>query len=153
MLCCLHEKLSWNEHNPIAIYQIQLSLLSNLSQGIVLCWEQSLQKSSESESSVMVVGKFEWTTYMPYGGGRNDTDASKLLHKDFSKNIWIIISFFSRLDRDFYNLIVRDEIEICTFYISCFETRSRICSIKSWISRRGREIKKDFSWSSENSRC
>ncbi len=62
---------------------------------IVLCWEQSLQKSSESESSVMVVGKCEWTTYMPYGGGRNNTDTSKLLHKDFSKNMWIIISFFS----------------------------------------------------------
>ena len=141
MLCCLHEKLSWNEHNPIAIYQIQLSLLSNLSQGIVLCWEQSLQKSSESESSVMVVGKCEWTTYMPYGGGRNDTDASKLLHKDFSKNMWIIISFFfPRRDRDFYNLIVRDKIEICTFSISCFETRSRFVPSISRASRRDREF-------------
>ena len=119
----------------------QLSLLSNLSQGIVLCWEQSLQKSSESESSVMVVRKFEWTTYMPYGGGRNNTDASKLLHKDFSKNMWIIISFFfPRRDRDFYNLIVRDEIEICTFYISCFETRSRFVPSISHASRRDREF-------------
>ena len=72
--------------------------------------------------------------------------------EDFSKKIWMIISFFSRRDRDFYNLIVRDEIEICIFYISRFETRSRNCSVKSWISRRGREIKKNFSWSSENSR-
>ena len=67
----MHKQIS----APPAPPQIQLSLLSNLSQGIVLCWEQSLQKSSESESSVMVVGKFEWTTYMPYGGGRNNTDA------------------------------------------------------------------------------
>ena len=73
--------------------------------------------------------------------------------EDFSKKVWIKISFFSRRDRDFYNLVVRDEIEIRIFYISRFETRSRICSVKSWISRRGREIKKDFSWSSENSRC
>ena len=41
------------------------------------------------------------------------------------------------------------------FIISLFETRSRsrIFSIKSRILRRGREIKKDISWSSENSRC
>ena len=50
-------------------------------------------------------------------------------------------NLFSRQDRDFYNLVVRDEIEICTLFISCFETRSRICSIKSQISRRGLEIK------------
>ena len=50
-------------------------------------------------------------------------------------------NLFSRQDRDFYNLVVRDEIELCTFIISCFETRSRICSIKSQISRRGLEIK------------
>ena len=36
----------------------------------------------------------------------------------------------------------RDKIKI--FIISLFETRSRICSIKSRISRRGREIKKGF---------
>ena len=35
----------------------------------------------------------------------------------------------------------RDEIEICFFYISCFETRSRICFTISRISRRGRETK------------
>ena len=132
----MHKQIS----APPAPPQIQLSLLSNLSQGIVLCWEQSLQKSSESESSVMVVGKCEWTTYMPYGGGRNNTDASKLLHKDFSKNMWIIISFFSRRDRDFYNLIVRDEIEICTFYISCFETRLRFVPSVSHASRRDWEF-------------
>ena len=67
------------------IYSIQLSLLSNFSQDIVLWWEQALQKSSESESSVMVLGKCEWTTYMPYGGGRNNTDASKLLHRRFQQ--------------------------------------------------------------------
>ena len=107
--------VDWGQFN-CNIYSIQLSLLSNFSQDIVLWWEQALQKSSESESSVMVLGKCEWTTYMPYGGGRNNTDALKLLHKDFSKNMWIIISFFfPRRDRDFYNLIVRDEIEICTF--------------------------------------
>ena len=50
-------------------------------------------------------------------------------------------NLFSRQDRDFYNLVVRDEIEICTLFISCFETRSRICSIKSQILRRGLEIK------------
>ena len=50
-------------------------------------------------------------------------------------------NLFSRQDRDFYNLVVREEIEICTLFISCFETRSRICSIKSQISRRGLEIK------------
>ena len=50
-------------------------------------------------------------------------------------------NLFSRQDRDFYNLVVREEIEICTLFISCFETRSRICSIKSQISRRGQEIK------------
>ena len=119
----MHKQIS----APPAPPQIQLSLLSNLSQGIVLCWEQSLQKSSESESSVMVVGKCEWTTYMPYGGGRNNTDASKLLHKDFSKNMWIIISFF-----------FRDEIEI--FIISLFETRSRFVPSISRASRRDRDL-------------
>ena len=38
----------------------------------------------------------------------------------------------------FSNLVVRDEIEICFFYISCFETRSRICFSKSRISIMGR---------------
>ena len=75
----------------------------------------------------MVVGKCEWTTYMPYGGGRNNTDASKLLHKDFSKNMWIIISFF-----------FRDEIEI--FIISLFETRSRFVPSISRASRRDRDL-------------
>ena len=50
-------------------------------------------------------------------------------------------NLFSRQDRDFYNLVVREEIEICTLFISCLETRSRICSIKSQISRRGLEMK------------
>ena len=143
MLCCLHEKLSWNEHNPIAIYQIQLSLLSNLSEGIVLCWEQSLQKSSESESSVMVVGKCEWTTYMPYGGGRNNTEyrCFEIIAQRFQqKHVNYNLVFFSRRDRDFYNLIVRDEIEICTFNISCFETRSIFVPSISRASRRDREF-------------
>ena len=116
------------------------SLLSNLSQGIVLGWEQSLQKMKV----VWWCGKLccwicEWATCMPCGGGKKQC-------RCFEK-IWIIISFFSRQDRDLYYLVVRDEIEICIFYILCFDTRSRICSIKSWILRRGREIKKDFSCS------
>ena len=110
---------------------------------IVLCWEQSLQKSSESESSVMVVGKCEWTTYMPYGGGRNNTEyrCFEIIAQRFQqKHVNYNLVFFSRRDRDFYNLIVRDEIEICTFYISCFETRSRFVSSISHASRRDWEF-------------
>ena len=64
---------------------------------------------------------------MSYGGGRNNTDASKLLYKDFSKNMSIIISFF-----------FRDKIEI--FIISLFETRSRFVPSISRASRRDREF-------------
>ena len=51
----------------------------------------------------------------------------ELLHKDFSKNMWIIISFF-----------FRDEIEI--FIISLFETRSRFVPSISRASRRDRDL-------------
>ena len=40
--------------------------------------------------------------------------------------------------------MVRDEIETCVFNISSFETRSRICSIKSRISRRGQDFEKKY---------
>ena len=114
----------------------QLSLLSNLSHCARI--ENSLSRSRMKVKVVSWCGKLccwicEWTAYMPYGGGRNNIDALK--------KIWIIISLFSRQDRDFYYLVVRNEVKICFFYISCFETRSRISSIKSRISRRGREIK------------
>ncbi len=135
----MHKQIS----APPAPPQIQLSLLSNLSQGIVLCWEQSLQKSSESKSSVMVVGKCEWTTYMPYGGGKNNVEyrCFEIIAQRFQqKHVNYNLVFFSRRDRDFYNLIVRDEIEICTFYISCFETRSRFAPSISHASRRDREF-------------
>ena len=56
------------------------------------------------------------------------------------KHVNYNLVFFSRRDRDFYNLIVRDEIEICTFYISCFETRSRFVPSVSRASRRDREF-------------
>ena len=56
------------------------------------------------------------------------------------KHVNYNLVFFSRRDRDFYNLIVRDEIEICTFYISCFETRSRFVPSISRASRRDREF-------------
>ena len=49
--------------------------------------------------------------------------------------------FFRDKIEIFSNLVFRDEIEICFFYISCFETRSRICFTTSRISRRGRETK------------
>ena len=76
--------------------------MPNLSQDIVIGREQSLQKPGESESSsVMVLGKMmllniylhicELTTYMPYGGGRNNIDASKLLYN----------CLFFRRDQDF----------------------------------------------------
>ena len=55
--------------------------------------------------------------------------------------IKMLQNYCTRRDCDFYNLVVQDKIEICTLFISCFETRSRICSIKSQISRRGLEIK------------
>ena len=65
--------------------------------------------------------------YMPYGGGRNNTDASKLLHRRFQqKNMNNNLVFF------------RDEIEI--FIISLFETRSRFVSSISRASRRDREF-------------
>ena len=146
MLICTNKSSLNSYHGMRTIHLQYIQFNFHLHQDI-------LQKLSKSKSSVMVSGKCEWIKYIPYGVGRNNTDASKLLHRRFQQKIWIIISFFSRRDRDFYNLVVRDEIEICIFYISRFETRSRICSVKSWISRRGREIKKDFSWSSENSRC
>merc|ERR1712208_209956 len=41
------------------------------------------------------------------------------------KHVNYNLVFFPRRDRYFYNLIVRDEIEICTFYISCFEKGTR----------------------------
>ena len=60
-------------------------------------------------------------------------------------HVMVKVNNISRFFRDeieiFSNLVVRDEIEICFFYISCFETRSRICFTTSRISRRGRETK------------
>ena len=60
-------------------------------------------------------------------------------------HVMVKVNNTSRFFRDkieiFSNLVVRDEIEICFFYISCFETRSRICFTTSRISRRGRETK------------
>merc|ERR1712208_161204 len=56
------------------------------------------------------------------------------------KHVNYNLVFFPRRDRDFYNLIVRDEIEICTFYISCFETRSRFVPSISRASRRDRDL-------------
>ena len=64
--------------------------------------------------------------------------------EDFSKKYEQWSRFFWMRDQDFCNLGVRDEIEICVFYISCFETRSRICSIKSRISRQGRDFEKKY---------
>ena len=58
-------------------------------------------------------------------------------------HVMVKVNNISRFFRDeieiFSNLVVRDEI--CFFYISCFETRSRICFTTSRISRRGRETK------------
>ena len=60
-------------------------------------------------------------------------------------HVMVKVNNISRFFRDeieiFSNLVVRDEIKICFFYISCFETRSRICFTTSRISRRGRETK------------
>ena len=60
-------------------------------------------------------------------------------------HVMVKVNNISRFFRDeieiFSNLVVRDEIKICFFYISCFETRSRICFSTSRISRRGRETK------------
>ena len=60
-------------------------------------------------------------------------------------NVMVKVNNISRFFRDeieiFSNLVVRDEIKICFFYILCFETRSRICFSTSRISRRGRETK------------
>ena len=60
-------------------------------------------------------------------------------------HVMVKVNNTSRFFRDkieiFSNLVVRDEIKICFFYISCFETRSRICFTTSRISRRGRETK------------
>ena len=61
-------------------------------------------------------------------------------------HVMVKVNNISRFFRDetkiFSNLVVRDEI--CFFYISCFETRSRICFTISRISRRGRETKQLF---------
>ena len=51
---------------------------------------------------------------MPCGGGRNNIDASKLLYN----------CLFFRRDQDFYNLVIRDEFEICSFFILRIETRA-----------------------------
>ena len=60
-------------------------------------------------------------------------------------HVMVKVNNISRFFRDeikiFSNLVVRDEIKICFFYILCFETRSRICFTTSRISRRGRETK------------
>ena len=60
-------------------------------------------------------------------------------------HVMVKVNNISRFFRDeieiFSNLVVRDEIKICFFYISCFETRSRICFTTSRISRRGQETK------------
>ena len=60
-------------------------------------------------------------------------------------HVMVKVNNISRFFRDeieiFSNLVVRDKIKICFFYISCFETRSRICFATSRISRRGRETK------------
>ena len=60
-------------------------------------------------------------------------------------HVMVKVNNTSRFFRDkieiFSNLVVRDEIEICFFYISCFQTRSRICFTTSRISRRWRETK------------
>ena len=90
----------------------QLSLLSNLSQGIVLGWEQSLQKMKV----VWWCGKLccwicEWTTNMPCGGGRNNIDAWK-------------------------NMNIKIEI----FIISLFETKSRFVSSISRALKRDQEF-------------
>ena len=67
------------------------SLLSNLSQGIVLGWEQSLQKMKV----VWWCGKLccwicEWTTFMPCGGGRNNIDrcSKKYEQQDQVLKLW-----------------------------------------------------------------
>ena len=88
------------------------SLLSNLSQGIVLGWEQSLQKMKV----VWWCGKLccwicEWTTNMPCGGGRNNIDAWK-------------------------NMNIKIEI----FIISLFETKSRFVSSISRALKRDQEF-------------
>ena len=60
-------------------------------------------------------------------------------------HVMVKVNNISRFFRDqieiFSNLVVRDEIKICFFYISCFGTRSRFCFTTSRISRRGRETK------------
>ena len=60
-------------------------------------------------------------------------------------HVMVKVNNTSRFFRDkieiFSNLVVRDTIEICFFYILCFETRSRIFFTTSRISRRGRETK------------
>ena len=74
---------------------------------------------------------------MIYGGGSNNIDASKLLYRRFQHKKMNNYLVFFRQDQDFYNLVVRDEIDICIFCISCLEKKSR-------ISRRRREITKGF---------
>ena len=48
------------------------------------------------------------------------------------------------MNNDFFNLVVRDEIEIFVFYISCFETRLRISTFRSRASRRERDFLSSF---------
>ena len=114
--------------NFTTLYSFQLSLLSNFSQDIVLWWEQALQKSSESESSVMVLGKCEWTTYIfaIWRWKKQYRCFEIIAQKVSAKNMNNNLVFF------------RDEIEI--FIISLFETRSRFVSSISRASRRDREF-------------
>ena len=79
--------------------------------------EQSLQKSGESESSVNVFGKCEihivnellicrWRWKKQY---RCFEIIAHMIYAKSMNNNFV----FSRRDRDFYNLVYRDKIEIC----------------------------------------
>ena len=103
LICTIKSSMkSYRGMRTIQLQYIQLNF--HFSQDIVLLWEQSL-------------------SHMPYGGGRNNTDASKLLRRRFKqKNMNNNLIFF------------RDGIEI--FIISLFETRSKFVSSISRTSRR-----------------
>ena len=72
-----------------------------------------------------------------YGDGVKDYYALRILQnyctQNFSK-MWTMIS--PRRDQGFPNLLIRDETVNYIFYISCLETGSRTCFIRSQISRR-----------------
>ena len=61
-------------------------------------------------------------------------------------HVMVKVNNISRFFRDeieiFSNLVVRDEIKICFFYISCFETRPRICFINISDFEKGTRNKK-----------